>query len=267
MKKIALLAGLIFVSALLSGHEFWLHPEKFIYRSGEMVNIKLMVGENYEGENWSGSRARVKSLRLYYANVIDDCADQLSETEKGDSVQVSFFEEGTMMFTFNNQNSFIELEAAKFNDYLKEDALQDAIDYRTSHNQQDTIGREYYQRSVKTLIQVGSKFTTTYKKQTNLPIDIIPQENPYKLRDGEKLPIKVLFQGKPLANAMLRIWHRNNEQTVKSELRTNEKGEAEFPVFIYGRWMISTVKMVRLDNDPKADWQSYWGSVTWGYLR
>jgi hypothetical protein len=29
--------------------------------------------------------------------------------------------------------------------------------------------------------------------------------------------------------------------------------------------MISTVKMERLENDPRANWQSYWGSCTWGY--
>jgi hypothetical protein len=29
--------------------------------------------------------------------------------------------------------------------------------------------------------------------------------------------------------------------------------------------MVSCVKMVRLQNDPQAEWQSYWGSLTWGY--
>ena len=29
--------------------------------------------------------------------------------------------------------------------------------------------------------------------------------------------------------------------------------------------MVSTVKMIRLENDAKANWQSYWGSCTWGY--
>ena len=109
--------------------------------------------------------------------------------------------------------------------------------------------------------------TNTYKKHTSLPIDIIPEENPYSLRDGEKLKVRIFFEKKPLANTLVRVWHRNNDQTVKRELRTDEKGEIEFPVFVYGRWMVSTVKMLRLHDDPKADWQSYWGSLTWGYLR
>ena len=267
MKKILLLSGLLLLTSLLSGHEFWLHPNKFIYRLGENVNIKFLVGEDYNGGNWKGNRTKVKGLRLYYSNVTDDCADQLSDTAIGDSLQMAFFEEGTMMVTFNNVNAFIELEAEKFNAYLQEDGLQDAIDYRAANNETNTIGREYYQRSVKTLLQVGSKRTNTHKRQTTLPIDIIPEQNPYSLLDKADLKVKVLFHQKPMANAAIKVWHRNNDQTVRHDLRTNEKGEVKFPVFTSGRWMVSAVKMVRLQNDPKAQWQSYWGSLTWGYLR
>lgn len=267
MKKIFLLCGLLFVTALLSGHEFWLHPDKFIYRVGENVNIKFLVGEDYVGENWKGNRTKVKDLRLYYSDVTDDCADQLSDTATGDSLQMAFFEEGTMMVIFNNHNSFIELNADEFNAYLKEDGLQNAIDYRAANNETQSLGREYYQRSVKTLLQVGGKLTNTHKRQTTLPIDIIPEQNPYSLLDKAELKVRVLFQKKPLTNAAIKVWHRNNDRTVMHDLRTNDKGEVKFPVFTSGRWMVSAVNMVRLQNDPKADWQSYWGSLTWGYLR
>ena len=49
------------------------------------------------------------------------------------------------------------------------------------------------------------------------------------------------------------------------EISTDSNGELSIEVEPTGRWMISAVKMVRLQNDPKAHWQSYWGSVTWGY--
>ena len=42
-------------------------------------------------------------------------------------------------------------------------------------------------------------------------------------------------------------------------------GEIVFRVTTKGKWMISTVKMERLIDNPVADWQSYWGSLTWGY--
>lgn len=49
------------------------------------------------------------------------------------------------------------------------------------------------------------------------------------------------------------------------EVTSNMNGEISFKAEPFGKWMISTVKMVRLQDDAKAQWQSYWGSVTWGY--
>ncbi|HEU4860381.1 MAG TPA: hypothetical protein VFT15_11110 [Chitinophagaceae bacterium] len=48
-------------------------------------------------------------------------------------------------------------------------------------------------------------------------------------------------------------------------MRTDSNGEIFFPVNTRGKWMISTVKMERLADNPVCDWQSYWGSLTWGY--
>lgn len=229
MKKLLLLGALLSCTSLIPGREFWLHPEKFIYRTGERINIKFLHGENYEGQNWRGNRSSIKSLQLYYANVTDDCQDQLSEAEQGDSLQMSFFEEGTMMFTFTGQN------------------------------ERDAETSDAYIHCAKTLVQVGKKLTATFKRQTQLPVDIVPNDNPFSLLDGKKLKVKLYFEKKPMAHTAVLLWHRNNDQTVKRELLTDEKGEVEFPVFVTGRWMISTVKTV--------DATTYLGSLTWGYLR
>jgi uncharacterized GH25 family protein len=237
MKKLLLLGALMSCTALIPGREFWLHPEKFIYKIGERINIKFLHGENYEGKNWSGTRSGIKALKLYYANVTDDCQDQLSEAAQGDSLQMAFFEEGTMMFTFTGQNE----PGANAGD-------------STVH-------------SAKTLVQVGNKMTPTFKRQTQLPIDIIPADNPFGLTDGKKLKVKLYFQKKPLANTAVLLWHRNNEQTVKRELLTDNKGEVEFPIFIAGRWMISTAKIVNAGKETNGGRLHYLGSLTWGYMR
>jgi uncharacterized GH25 family protein len=61
------------------------------------------------------------------------------------------------------------------------------------------------------------------------------------------------------------VWQRNNNQTTRQQYFTNRKGEISFTVFTTGKWMVSTVKMMPTENDPQANWQSYWGSCTWGY--
>ena len=245
-------------------HEFWLEPQQYIFSRTDEINIRFRVGESFTGENWKGSREKVSELKLYYADIVDDLSDVLSDDE-GDSLQFSIHEEGTAVVTFNNINSFIELEAEKFNAYLLEDGLQSVLDYRKQHNETDSVGREFYQRSVKTIVQVGALKTPVFKKQTTLPVDIIPLSHPYQLKNGDSLTIKVLFKNEPLVNAKIRVWHKLLNRAGDTWFISNEKGEFSFPVNTIGEWMVSCVTMIRLTDDPKAQWQSYWGSLTWGY--
>lgn len=257
-----LLILLIILPAL--AHEFWLEPQQYIFSRTDEINIRFKAGEAFTGDNWKGSREKVNELKLYYADIVDDLSDALSG-EEGDSLQFSIHEEGTAVVTFNNINSFIELEAEKFNAYLAEDGLQSVIDHRKQHNETDSVGREFYQRSVKTIVQVGALKTSVYKKQTTLPVDIIPLSHPYLLKDGDSLTVKVLFKDEPLVNSKIRVWHKLMGRVVDTSFMSNEKGEISFPVSTTGEWMVSCVTMIHLTDDPKAQWQSYWGSLTWGY--
>ncbi len=261
--KLTYLLILLLVLPALA-HEFWLEPQQYIFSRTDEINIRFKVGEAFTGDNWKGNREKVNDLKIYYADIVDDLSDAISD-EEGDSLQFSIHEEGTAVVTFNNFNSFIELEAEKFNAYLSEDGLQSAIDYRKQHNETDSVGREFYQRSVKTIVQVGALKTPVFKKQTTLPVDIIPLSHPYQLKNGDSLTVKVLFKNEPLVNAKIRVWHKILNRAGDTWFISNEKGEVSFPVNTTGEWMVSCVTMVHLTDDPKAQWQSYWGSVTWGY--
>lgn len=266
MKKLLFFFTLFFLLTLLSSHEFWLSPDKFIYNRGEKINIRFFVGENFEGENWKGNNEKIQTLKLYYGGVSDDLSKCLSE-EKGDSVELTILDEGTHMIAFNSTNSFIEIDTSIFNTYLEDDGLYNAIEYRKQHNETDSMGRELYQRCAKTLIQVGNTKAkdNTYSVLTGMPVDVIPLSNPYSLKNKDSLTVKILFRNTPLAHALIKIWHRKNDKTEKTEFVSDENGQIRFPVSVSGKWMVSVVKMERLDMDEKAQWQSYWGNLTWGY--
>ena len=269
IKKIILVFSLLTFISSLSAHEFWLNPDKFIYKKGEKINIRFFVGENFEGENWKGNKEKVQSLKLYFGDVSDDLSEYIGK-EAGDSLELTMLDEGTNLVTFNSSNSYIELDGIKFNEYLKEDGLTDVIEYRQQKKETDSAGREYYQRCSKTLIQVGKLKDKTFSLATDLPLDIIPLLNPYSLKNIDSLRMKILFEGIPLVNALVKTWHRLNNKTTKAEFISDDNGEIKFPVSVSGKWMVNVVKMVRREKDPKsiaiaAGWQSYWGSLTWGY--
>ena len=264
MKKIAFSIFLFILISTLSAHEFWLDPDKFIYNRTEKVNIRFLVGENFEGENWKGNHERINSLKIYYGGVNDDLSPLVTDLA-GDSIEYFMIDEGTNLIAFHGNNSFIELEPSKFEAYLEEDGLTNALQYRRLNNEGGCNGREFYQRCAKTIIQVGDEKDQVFRTPTFLPIDIIPITHPYLLKDKELFRAKIFYKTTPLANTLVKLWHRVNKKTAKKELRTDANGEIVFRLTTSGKWMISTVIMERLYDNPVADWQSYWGSLTWGY--
>src|SRR6185295_1958458 len=132
-KTTAIFLLLTFISSLFA-HEFWLSPKKFIYKRTEKVDIRFLVGENFEGENWQGNNERIRSLKIYYGGVSDDLSQFITDAA-GDSIEYVMLDEGTNLISFNSNNAFIELEPSKFNEYLVEDGLTNALEYRKKNNE------------------------------------------------------------------------------------------------------------------------------------
>ncbi len=263
MKKAFLFFTITILMLPLLAHEFWLQPERFIYQPGDSINIRFWVGEDFDGVNWGGNHEKIASLQLWLNDIKDDISNQVSN-EKGDSLQLTIFDEGSPMVTFNSVNSYIELDSTKFTAYLKEDGLTGALAYRVAHHETGVAGREFYQRSVKTLVQVGDK-KGNVSHPTGLPLDIVPLANPYALKNKDSLTVKVLFNNKPLASQLVNVWHRQHGQTTRQAYQTNQQGKLSFLLSTTGKWMVSAVNMIHNNDTSKADWQSYWGSCTWGY--
>ncbi len=232
-----------------------------------------MVGENFEGENWGGNRDKVQQLVHYTpSGEITNIASLLSGN-KGDSLQLPLQEEGTHMIIFNSNNSFLSLDAAKFNNYLKEDGLENAIAYRKENKEEDKISTEHYQRSIKTLLQVSYPLTDACIKPTSLPLDIIPEQNPYEVPVGSnesllKVRFRVLFKGTPLDHTLVKVfYHLPGTKEVKTEiLQTNKKGWVtanRHP----GPYLVTCVHMEHTSNDTEAEWQSYWASLSFEYAQ
>ncbi|HEY9364646.1 MAG TPA: DUF4198 domain-containing protein [Chitinophagaceae bacterium] len=266
MKKIIILLPVLSFSLLLLGHEFWLHPDKYIYRPGETINLRFQSGNNYDGRNWNGNQDSVERLQIFFDNVNDICTKNISG-KKGDSLQLAVIDEGTAMLAFHSTTFFIKQDAEDFNNYLQQNGIQNAIEYRTKNNELNKPGKEFYQRCAKTIIQVGSKRTNAYKKATGLKLDIIPKENPYAMAKDGDFKVMVLYKNKPLTNATVKIWHRLGEKISTRNLKTDEEGEVKFFMATSGEWMVSCTQTELSTNEAKADWQSLCGTLTWGYTK
>ncbi|RYU96843.1 DUF4198 domain-containing protein [Emticicia agri] len=262
MKKLSLLLSLIIVSSLFAiAHEFWLEPQKFLLEAGEKLHLKIFVGEGFVGEEIDFSKFKVAKYTHYSPDDEENTSGSLNEQQLNDFLK--FEKEGNHLIALNNTNKHIELEADKFNEYLKEEGLDNVLQWRKEHGALNKKGREMYQRCVKTLLQVGKTQNELYRRNTGMRLELIPQQNPYIAK--ESLTFQVLFDNKPVENALLLVWQKGIEKPNVRKFRTDATGKVTFSFEPKGIFMISTVQMVPHTDSTEADWQSYWGSYTFGF--
>lgn len=261
-KHILIFTLLISAWMLFTAHEFWLAPSQFRVKPRQVIALDLLVGEDFHGEFWGARKQRTASLNHYFGSKQEDLTAQALASDSS-SIRFQCKKAGTHLLAMRSSNSFIELESAKFNAYLEEDGIENIINLRKDKNEIDKSAKEFYQRCAKSLVQAGNKTDDTYVINTGMPLEIIPLQNPYALKVGDELAVKILFQGEPLKDVVVRSWHKVDEtNTSQGAARTDGEGVAKIKLNAKGFWMISLVRMIENPNKSEADYQSFWGSLT-----
>jgi len=86
-------------------------------------------------------------------------------------------------------------------------------------------------------------------------LDIIPLENPFELKTGVLLPIRVLYQGKPISGVDV---EGGDHQKMSI---TDKEGGAKIPL-TKGHQLLSVSVKEPLKNDPDADYLSITSTLT-----
>lgn len=263
MQKKSITVLLVLLAAgVAKSQEFWLQPKKFRLALNEELNTAFLEGENFEGESWDWKKNKILKLELSHLAKVTDLKLQVKPDAK-DKLKFKLLEAGTYLLSMQSNETYLEQEANKFNDYLKENGLDDVIDMRAKANTLDQPSKEFCSRYAKLLVQAGTKTDDTFKKKTGMRIDIIPKQNPYLLKSGDYLLCQVLFDGQPSAHQMVKVWNKIGNTTFQQNNFTENDGTIKFPISSRGPWMVTTVKMIPSEK-PGADWQSFWGSLVFG---
>lgn len=264
MKKISIALCISFCFSIVAlAHEFWLQPSRFFASVGDKISVQVLVGENFMGERSEGKKNRIIQYSHHTVTGSTDLAPALTGDTYGD-VSVPLTSPGTHLFNFANTPKFLAMKADSFLLYLEEDGLDNVIAARRQRGETDKPSRELYQRCVKTLVQVGNKPDNTFAKNTGMALEIIPVRNPYTQHPGQIAEFQILFKNKPVSGALLRYWNRNTaNQLTEEKQRSNAQGHVRFTLKA-GRNMVSSVQMVPYEDTTKADWISYWSSLTFG---
>ena len=260
MQTIPRLISLALFSGLsLFAHDFWIEPSSYQVAVGSQVTVRFLVGEEFRGDLLPLDPSRI----IVFASFGPTSRMPLRGVDGSDFAGVVKLDDaGLHLIAYRSTSVFLELDAAEFESYLGSEGLEGVIDERSRRNERKAKGRELYSRCVKSLLRAGASGEETgFDRVLDFPVELVPELNPYELKAGDELPVRILRQGKPLAGVLIVGYpHGDPAQSVRQ--RSDDKGRIRLPLTQAGPWLVKAVHMERIEHGEEADWESWWASLT-----
>lgn len=265
------LAGL--VAGPAAGHDFWIQPSSMRPEVGAPIMIHLRVGDGFPGDPVPRSSGRIERFVVIGPG---------EEGEKGEEKPVVGQEgadpagivraeaPGLHIVAYRGTPASITLEAEKFEAYLREEGLERISARRAERGQTGQSGRESYSRCAKALVDVGSEETGGgggEDRPVGLLLELVAEKNPYALRAGDEVPVRLLFEGAPYEGALIEATNPGMPGQ-KISARSDAAGRAVLRLPHGGFWLIAAVHMAEAPGvggggaGAEADWESLWASLT-----
>lgn len=268
MRHVALLAIGLGFSGAATAHDFWLQPAAFSVAPNTVVPVNALIGHGAARQRWAVGIDRVVQFKDVSASGTRDRRAELRLGNGAQDALLALDTPGTHILVLESTHAISELPSLRFNNYLAEEGLTPALALRARAGSTDTGGREIYSRRAKALVQVGPAGSTPQPQVTRplgLTLEIVPQKNPYMLAPAEALPVQVLYEGKPLAGALVKLINLDFDARPLEMRRTDAAGLAAFKVPRQGKWLLNVVWTKPIAGNPNADFDTTFSSLTFGF--
>ena len=244
--RIAASALLLLLTAPAVAHDFWIEPSTFTPAAGEVVAVRLRVGERLQGEPVPRRSGRIER---FFARSAAGEFEVPGQDNRDPAGLLTVRGGGTTVVAYRSRPARTELDAAKFERYLREEGLEFIIEARKTRGESAKPGTEIYSRAAKTLLHTGGGEPTD--QPLGLRLELIRARNSFQ----------VLFEGNPLRNALV-VATRRGGGGNPTTLRSDEAGRVVVPALSRGQWLVKTVHMIPAPPSANADWESIWASIT-----
>lgn len=249
---------LICVVADARAHDFWIEPSQFVVKPRESVSLYLREGENLVGNSLPYVTDWFREFSRSDARGREPVTAELGDNP---AAVIEIRSSGTTLLGYWSTPNFVALAPAKFESYLRQEGLEYVLAQRARLGESGKEARENFVRCAKTYLTTNrDALNAALQAPLGFTLELMPPDNLHALVPGERLDLRLLYLGKPLAGALVTAF-RQAAPEDKVHVRSDAQGRAALRLSASGIWLIKAVHMVRLENHPKADWESYWASL------
>jgi uncharacterized GH25 family protein len=252
----AILMLLVVVSPARA-HDFWIEPTSFDPAPGAVIGLRLRVGQDFMGDAVARDEARIER----FVAVGAQGERPIVGRDGGDPAGFLRIDATTpLLVGYRSRPEFVQLDAAKFEEYLALEGLDRISAMRASRGERDRPGREIFSRCAKALLVPRTAMIGAHPidRAIGLRLELISEQNP--LRIGQSLSFRLLYEGRPLEGALVVAMNRG-APAAKLRVRTDRQGRVSIQVAQPGVWLIKAVHMISAPPSSNADWESLWASL------
>ena len=255
-------------TAVVQAHDFWVEPVSYVTAADVPIPVMLQVGH---GPYRQRSPLPLRRIMRFSAIAPDaTSADLRGSLHLGDAVddgQLRLEQPGTYVVVLETDNrAQSHLPPVRFNDYLRVEGLTAVVAERERTHRMDADGSESYSRHSKALVKVGSRTAAAspVTRPVGMPLEIVPEVDPYAVPKSTSVPFHVLFEGKPLSGALVKLTNLDHDAEPVETHLTDEDGYSSFVVPDRGRWLLNVIWSKPLPVTRETDFETYFSSLSFG---
>jgi len=269
--KQKLLLSLVALTSLviLSSHDLFIKLESFYLKPDTETLIYVYNGTFGKSEAVL-ARNRMKDVSLINPGekIVHPASSLWFEENNQTILKIKTGKEGTGVLGVSTLPRINEFTSESFTNNLKHEGLLYVQEDREKSGEVLKPARKKYSKHVKAIFQVGNKLSDDFNTVLGYPTEFIPMTNPYSLKVGDDISMKLLIHGKPMAGEMVYASYDDQYGHAKDgtpldafKVPTNSEGVVKIKISNAGHWYFRTVNMVK-SPDKDADYVSISASIT-----
>ena len=243
-----------------SAHDLWLVPPEKIEPKKPAI-FRANSGSKFPKSDHAPDPAKFKRRILVRPDEKLGAFEAAGTEGKSGLLKIEPSGSGIYIVAVETEPKLITLGADEFNDYLVGDGLTHIYQLRRKEGTLDKPGRERYSKSPKAVVRVGTGGGGDPCRVVGLPLEIVPLKDPFALKAGDTLRVRVLFRDKPLPKANLGWDVPGDGDSPSGTVRTDKRGEALVPI---GQLGLMTIRLTHMTRPKTAgyEWESFWTTLT-----
>ena len=195
--------ALALTATTVRAEDYWLEFQPLQPAPGGELSVSLWLGKNFIPEAQQAMQ-QARTVALRHITRAGDI-DLLPRTRDGVTplLRLQLAQPGGHLLSLERDAARVQLRARNFNRYLEDEGLLAQLEARKRAGEQWSRGRERYTRYVKAFVQVGEVADGISTRVLGQRLELVPERDLAGLKVGEKLGVRVLFEGRPLAGAQV----------------------------------------------------------------